>query len=191
MKIKYVSIPLYLKKQKYILFAFVYLKEKKCILFSSSSHLPNPPWCHLLRSSTKSFIIANELEVSKVCSKRFSVRFVFQDFIRDHSVIKLVLQNLVVCLFMGHRTSGTGKTLIVKTLADILSVKSKIASGLELFNWLLGESEAKVRALLDDAHSDQANYGSQSPLHFIIFDEIEKINKWHIFTRFSLRQHHY
>ena len=47
--------------------------------------------------------------------------------------------------FILHGPPGTEKTLIAKTIADILNVHAKIVSGPELFNWLLGESEAKVR----------------------------------------------
>ncbi|CAF3155818.1 unnamed protein product [Rotaria sp. Silwood2] len=79
--------------------------------------------------------------------------------------------------FILYGQPGTGKTLIAKTIADILNVQPKIVSGPELFNWLLGESEAKVRALFKGAHSDQKKYGSQSPLHLIIFDEIDAICK--------------
>jgi vesicle-fusing ATPase len=77
--------------------------------------------------------------------------------------------------FILYGPPGTGKTLIAKTLANILNTPAKIVSGPELLNWLLGESEAKVRALFEEAHSDQEKYGSQSPLHLIIFDEIDAI----------------
>ena len=59
------------------------------------------------------------------------------------------------CGFILHGPPGTGKTLIAKTIADILNVHAKIVSGPELFNWLLSESEAKVRQLFEKAHSDQ------------------------------------
>ncbi|CAF3277664.1 unnamed protein product [Rotaria sp. Silwood2] len=49
--------------------------------------------------------------------------------------------------FILYGPPGIEKTLIAKTVANILDVPPKIVSGPELFNWLLGESEAKVRAL--------------------------------------------
>lgn len=79
--------------------------------------------------------------------------------------------------FILHGIPGTGKTLVAKTIANILNVEPKIVSGPELFNRFLGESEAKVRALFTDAHNDQEKYGARSPLHIIIFDEIDAICK--------------
>ena len=46
--------------------------------------------------------------------------------------------------FILYRPSDTGKTSIAKVLPQILNVTPKIVSGPELFNRLLGQSEAKV-----------------------------------------------
>ena len=77
--------------------------------------------------------------------------------------------------FIPHGPSDTGKTLIAKTIADILKMHAKIVSGPELFNRLLGESETKVGELFKKVHSDQVRYSSQSPLHIIVFDKIDAI----------------
>ena len=79
--------------------------------------------------------------------------------------------------FILHGPPGTRKTSTAKMIVDILNVYAKIVSGPELFNWLLDESEAKVRQLFEKAHSDQEEYGSQSPIHLTIFDEIDAICK--------------
>lgn len=79
--------------------------------------------------------------------------------------------------FILYGPSGTGKTLIAKTLADILNVTPKIIDGLKLFYRPLSESLATVRGLFKAAHSDQKKYGAASPLHLIIFDEIDAICK--------------
>ena len=73
---------------------------------------------------------------------------------------------------------GTRKTLIVRQLAKFLNAKEpKIVNGPELFNKFVGEKEANMRKLFDDARSDWEKYGSESQLHFIIFDEFDAIAK--------------
>ena len=72
---------------------------------------------------------------------------------------------------------GTGKTLIARTICDLLNIQPKIVSGPEIFNHMLGESEHKVRDLFVDAHRDQKLYGSNSTLHIIVFDEIDAVCK--------------
>ena len=73
---------------------------------------------------------------------------------------------------------GTGKTLIARQLAKVLHSKEpKIVNGPELFNKYVGETEAKVRGLFDDAKRDQQTLGTNSPLHVIIFDEFDSIAK--------------
>ena len=76
-----------------------------------------------------------------------------------------------------HGPPGTGKTLIARTICDILEVDPKIVRGPEIFSFMLGESERKIRDLFEDARCDQQNYGCNSKLHVIIFDEIDAICK--------------
>ena len=73
---------------------------------------------------------------------------------------------------------GTGKTLIARQLAKVLHSKEpKIVNGPELFNKYVGETEANVRKLFDDAKKDMAELKDESPLHVIIFDEFDAIAK--------------
>ena len=72
---------------------------------------------------------------------------------------------------------GTAKTLIARTICDLLNIQPKIVSGPEIFNHMLGESEHKTRDLFVDAHRDQKLYGSDSTLHIIVFDEIDAVCK--------------
>lgn len=73
---------------------------------------------------------------------------------------------------------GTGKTLIARQLAKVLHAKEpKIVNGPELFNKFVGETEANVRKLFEDAKKDQTTLKDDSPLHVIIFDEFDSIAK--------------
>ena len=71
----------------------------------------------------------------------------------------------------------TGKTLIARTICDLLNIQPKIVSGPETFNHMLGESEYKTRDLFVDAHRDQKLYGFDSAFHIIVFDEIDAVCK--------------
>lgn len=72
---------------------------------------------------------------------------------------------------------GTGKTLIARIICEMLNVRPKIIRGPEIFSRYLGESEEKVRGLFADARRDQKALGNDSPLHVIIFDELDSICK--------------
>ena len=72
---------------------------------------------------------------------------------------------------------GTGKTLIARTICEMLNVQPKIVRGPEIFSRFLGESEEKIRALFADAHRDQETMGDRSKTHVIIFDELDSICK--------------
>ena len=73
---------------------------------------------------------------------------------------------------------GTGKTLIAKELSKCLnSVKPKVVNGPDLLSKYVGESEENVRKLFAEAKKDQTEYGDDSPLHVIIFDEFDSIAK--------------
>ena len=73
---------------------------------------------------------------------------------------------------------GTGKTLIARQLAKVLRAKEpKIVNGPELLDKYVGETERKIRLLFADAVKDEAQYGPNSPLHIIIFDEFDAICK--------------
>lgn len=73
---------------------------------------------------------------------------------------------------------GTGKTLMARQIAHMLkatTTKPKIVSGPEILNKYVGESEKNIRELFADAERDREKYGAVSPLHTIIFDEIDAI----------------
>ncbi|KAI5192281.1 vesicle-fusing ATPase [Nematocida sp. AWRm77] len=73
---------------------------------------------------------------------------------------------------------GTGKTLIARKMSMILnSAPPKIVNGPEILNKYVGQSEENIRKLFEDAENDYKKYGDQSPLHVIIFDEIDAICK--------------
>jgi vesicle-fusing ATPase len=71
---------------------------------------------------------------------------------------------------------GTGKTLIARKIAHCLNCKEpKVVNGPEIFGSYVGESEKNIRALFEEAESEQKEKGDESDLHVIIFDEIDAI----------------
>ncbi|OAG29627.1 vesicle-fusing ATPase [Nematocida displodere] len=73
---------------------------------------------------------------------------------------------------------GTGKTLIARKMSTRLNTAPpKIVNGPEILNKYVGQSEENIRKLFEDAENDYKKYGDASPLHVIIFDEIDAICK--------------
>ncbi|EIJ89426.1 vesicle-fusing ATPase [Nematocida parisii] len=73
---------------------------------------------------------------------------------------------------------GTGKTLIARRMSALLnSAPPKIVNGPEILNKYVGQSEENIRKLFEDAEKDYKQYGDESALHIIIFDEIDAICK--------------
>ncbi|RWS24234.1 vesicle-fusing ATPase 2-like protein [Leptotrombidium deliense] len=73
---------------------------------------------------------------------------------------------------------GTGKSLIAKKIGMMLhTTDPKIVSGPEILDKFIGGSEGNIRNLFADAERDFNNLGNASPLHIIIFDEIDAICK--------------
>ena len=71
---------------------------------------------------------------------------------------------------------GTGKTLIARQIANALDCKKpKVVNGPEVLSKYQGESEENVRKLFKEAEEDMKTKGDKSPLHIIIFDEIDAI----------------
>ncbi|KAL4474775.1 hypothetical protein ABPG74_001471 [Tetrahymena malaccensis] len=71
---------------------------------------------------------------------------------------------------------GCGKTLIAKKLAGVLnSVKPKIVNGPSILSEFIGKAEENIRNLFADARKDEIEKGDSSPLHVIIFDEMDAI----------------
>ena len=69
---------------------------------------------------------------------------------------------------------GTGKTSIARAIASFFP-KSQVryVNGPELMNKFVGESESALRNLFAEAQSAWQLYKENSPLHVIIFDEID------------------
>jgi len=79
---------------------------------------------------------------------------------------------------MLHGPPGTGKTLIARKLGSLLDAKPpKIVNGPEILNKYVGQSEENIRNLFKEAEEDYRRYMENSPLHIIIFDEIDAICK--------------
>jgi len=77
-----------------------------------------------------------------------------------------------------HGPPGTGKTLMARQIGKMLNAtEPKIVNGPEILDKYVGESEANIRKLFAEAEADEARLGVNSPLHIIIFDEIDAICK--------------
>ena len=73
---------------------------------------------------------------------------------------------------------GCSKTLIARQIGKALNAhEPKVVNGPEILNKYVGESEANIRALFEDAEKEQEEMGDNSDLHIIIFDEIDAICK--------------
>ncbi|XP_027197089.2 vesicle-fusing ATPase 1-like [Dermatophagoides pteronyssinus] len=73
---------------------------------------------------------------------------------------------------------GTGKTLMARQIGKMLNAREpKIVNGPQILDKYVGESEANIRKLFEDAEEEQARMGINSGLHIIIFDEIDAICK--------------
>lgn len=73
---------------------------------------------------------------------------------------------------------GTGKTLIARQIGKMLNAREpKIVNGPDILNKYVGESEANIRRLFEDAEAEYKRVGNNSALHMIIFDEIDAICK--------------
>ncbi|UXI14908.1 Nuclear pore complex protein Nup205 [Sarcoptes scabiei] len=73
---------------------------------------------------------------------------------------------------------GTGKTLMARQIGKMLNAREpKIVNGPQILDKYVGESEANIRKLFEDAEEEQKRMGINSGLHIIIFDEIDAICK--------------
>lgn len=55
------------------------------------------------------------------------------------------------------------------------SVKPKIVNGPSILSEFIGKAEENIRNLFADARKDEIEKGDQSPLHVIVFDELDSI----------------
>lgn len=91
-------------------------------------------------------------------------------------VTKLGITHVKGMLLFG--PPGTGKTLIARRIGQMLNAKEpKIVSGPEILSKYVGSSEENIRNLFKDAESDYKRLGDDSPLHIIIFDELDSVFK--------------
>jgi len=73
---------------------------------------------------------------------------------------------------------GTGKTLMARQIGTMLNAReAKIVNGPQILDKFVGESEANIRRLFEDAEAEFKRCGNNSGLHIIIFDEIDAICK--------------
>jgi vesicle-fusing ATPase len=73
---------------------------------------------------------------------------------------------------------GTGKTLIARQIGSLLNARPpKIVNGPEILNKYVGQSEENIRNLFKDAEEEYKKLKEKSPLHIIIFDELDAICK--------------
>lgn len=73
---------------------------------------------------------------------------------------------------------GTGKTLMARQIGSMLNAREpKIVNGPQILDKYVGESEANIRRLFEDAEAEFKRCGNNSGLHIIIFDEIDAICK--------------
>ncbi|CAF1281416.1 unnamed protein product [Adineta steineri] len=74
-----------------------------------------------------------------------------------------------------HGPPGTGKTSTILALCEYFGLEPKVINGPELIKSVFGKSEQAVRELFEEAILDQENKGDSSPLHVIVFDEMDAL----------------
>jgi SpoVK/Ycf46/Vps4 family AAA+-type ATPase/alkylhydroperoxidase family enzyme len=92
------------------------------------------------------------------------------------AVDKLNLQHTKGMLL--HGPPGTGKTLCARQIGYLLGARTPThINGPEVFSSLVGESEEKIRNIFKASQREWRMQGNKSPLHVIIFDEIDAVCK--------------
>ena len=74
-----------------------------------------------------------------------------------------------------HGPPGTGKTLIARKLCETLRGVFKVVKASELLTGLVGEGAQNVIKLFEPIQLDWNRYGTCSPLHVIVIDEIDSL----------------
>jgi len=119
-----------------------------------------------------------EIGVGGLCqTMKTMIRRTFESRLIPNSLrMELGLSHIKGCLLYG--PPGTGKTLIARKVSEILGCDDpKIVNGPEVESKWVGEAEKKIRSLFEEAEKDFYEHGQRSPLHVIIFDEIDAIAK--------------
>ena len=77
-----------------------------------------------------------------------------------------------------HGPPGTGKTLTARQIGVILGARTpKHINGPEIFSSLVGQSEETIRKIFEASEREWRMKGNKSPLHVIVFDEIDAVCK--------------
>ena len=100
---------------------------------------------------------------------------IFRRAFASRSISKQMVEKFGICHVKGillHGPLVCGKTLLARTIGKILNcVEPKIVAGPSLLDKYIGESEANVRKLFEDAVNDK----NENNLHLIICDEFDSI----------------
>ncbi|XP_057315100.1 vesicle-fusing ATPase-like [Hydractinia symbiolongicarpus] len=133
---------------------------------SATTSIINPEW-----DFSKMGIGGLDDEFSAIFRRAFASRVFPPEVIEQ-----LGLQHVKGILLFG--PPGTGKTLMARQIGKMLNAREpKIVNGPEILNKYVGESEANIRKLFEEAENEQKKMGANSGLHMIIFDEIDAICK--------------
>lgn len=112
-----------------------------------------------------------DLEFLQIFRRAFASRTVSPSLVE-----KLGVRHVKGLLLYG--PPGTGKTLIARQIGKMLNVKEiQIVNGPEMLSKYVGSSEENIRNLFRNAESDEKSMGRNSPLHIIIFDELDSVFK--------------
>ena len=138
---------------------------------------------HVAGDSVKSSFMSTDLDFVKMgiggLDKEATILFrrAFASRVFPPRVIqKLGVRHVKGILLYG--PPGCGKTLMARQIGNMLNArKPKIVNGPEILNKYVGESEANIRKLFQEAEEEQKRAGPNSGLHMIIFDEIDAICK--------------
>merc|ERR1719410_678472 len=126
----------------------------------------NPDW-----DFTKMGIGGLDTEFNAIFRRAFASR-VFPPEIMDQLGCKHVKGILL------YGPPGTGKTLMARQIGQMLNSREpKIVNGPQILDKYVGESEANIRRLFEEAEEEEKRMGPNSGLHIIIFDEIDAICK--------------
>lgn len=110
-------------------------------------------------------------EFSQIFRRAFASRTVSPSLVE-----KLGVRHVKGLLLYG--PPGTGKTLIARQIGKMLNVKEiQIVNGPEMLSKYVGSSEENIRNLFKNAEADEKSMGKNSPLHIIIFDELDSVFK--------------
>ena len=139
-------------------------------------------YCSLSKPRRTLFEIINERFDFK--SQIGGMERVLEEIFGDVLLLRMYPQNFVTKTQMNktrgillHGPPGTGKSLVVQTICNVLNVNPKVVRGPEIFSCMLGKSEKKVRDLFNDVRREQEKFETNSKLNAIIFDEIDAVCK--------------